>query len=343
MANEIRLWRVNSEDDLKEISHARLNLEERIENWLENDISMISTNLLVIGRQIKTVYGKYLDLLCIDDEGDLVIVELKRDKTPRDVTAQILDYASWVKDLSNKEITDIADSYLYKFDSNLEETFENKFDKELPEVLNENHKMLIVASRMDGSTERIINYLSDEYGVGINVVTFQYFKDENNKEFIGRVFLIEPDQVDYNVKTKSGSKRRSSLSYEELKSLAEENDVIDIYEKLVNEFNLLFDISGTTLSSITFSQKQENGYKTVAGLYPKKSSKEEGLFFKFYIKRIADYFDIRIEDILDNLPSRFTKDIVVKAWSGGPLKIAGFFKNQEEIDNFVGFIKKLKV
>ncbi|MGM0502922.1 MAG: hypothetical protein ACQERJ_10380, partial [Bacillota bacterium] len=204
------------------------------------------------------------------------------------------------------------------------------------------HKMLIVASRMDGSTERIINYLSDEYGVGINVVTFQYFKDENNKEFIGRVFLIEPDQVDYNVKTKSGSKRRSPLTYEELKSLAEENDVIDIYEELVNELNLLFDRKGTTLSSVTFIGKQEDGNKTMVGLYPKKSSQEDGLFFKLYIKRIANYFDIKVEDVLDSLPSRFTKDKVVEAWSSGPLKVSGFFKTEEEVNNFIEFIKNLK-
>jgi hypothetical protein len=44
-------------------------------------------------------------LLCIERTGDLVIVELKRDKTPREITAQTLDYASWVTELSRERIS----------------------------------------------------------------------------------------------------------------------------------------------------------------------------------------------------------------------------------------------
>ncbi|MEM2292473.1 MAG: hypothetical protein QXX41_04285 [Nitrososphaerota archaeon] len=53
---------------------------------------MISDDLLVIGRQVKTAFEKYIDLLCIKRDGDLVIVELKKDKAPREVIAQILEY-----------------------------------------------------------------------------------------------------------------------------------------------------------------------------------------------------------------------------------------------------------
>lgn len=339
MPKEIKLWQINSNDMLKQINVSKLNLEDRIENWLEKDISMISENLLVIGRQVKTAYGKYIDLLCLNDEGDIIIVELKRDKTPRDVTAQILDYASWIGELSNKEVTDIANDYFYKYDTNLEEAFQNKFDKDLPEVLNESHKMLVVASEMDNSTERIINYLSDEYGVGINVVTFQYFKDEKGNEFIGRIFLIEPEQVDYNVKTKSGSKRRSPLTYEELKREAERNEVLELYQELINGFEICFDFKGTTLSSITFIGKLDESNKTMIGIYPKKSSKEEGIYLDLYITRIAKYFGVQKQDILDKLPPRIKDKEPEEAWSGGPPKLTGYFKNLDEINEFVNYLR----
>lgn len=112
MSQDIKIWGVIDKDCLKEINKTKLNLEERIEKWLENDISMLSNDLLVIGRQIETDFGGIIDLLCVDHSGDIVIVELKRDKTPREITAQILDYASWVKDLSNEKIVEIADRYL---------------------------------------------------------------------------------------------------------------------------------------------------------------------------------------------------------------------------------------
>ena len=56
--------------------------------------------------------GGPIDLLCINAEGDLVIVELKKDRTPRQVTAQALDYASWVDGLSKDEVAEIGDAYL---------------------------------------------------------------------------------------------------------------------------------------------------------------------------------------------------------------------------------------
>ena len=74
--------------------------------------SVLDPNLLVIGREVETDFGGFIDILCIDAAGDLVIVELKRDKTPREVTAQALDYASWVANLSNERVTSIANDHL---------------------------------------------------------------------------------------------------------------------------------------------------------------------------------------------------------------------------------------
>jgi hypothetical protein len=175
MPEDMRLWRVQPNDDLVEITKAKLNLEHRIEGWLQRDIAVIASDLLVIARQLPTAFGGIIDLLCLDRNGDLVVVELKRDKTPRDITAQALDYASAVKDLSYERIKEIADSYLGQ-DGPLQDAFDKAFDTDLPEVLNERHRILIVASEIDAATERIVSYLSDTYGVGINVATFKYFQ-----------------------------------------------------------------------------------------------------------------------------------------------------------------------
>ncbi len=99
MTSEIKLWEIQNGSQLKHVEGSTLDLEERLEDWIEEDISMLSEDLLVIGRQLTTDFGGKIDILCIDRIGDLAIVELKRDKTPRDITAQTLDYASWVKDL----------------------------------------------------------------------------------------------------------------------------------------------------------------------------------------------------------------------------------------------------
>jgi hypothetical protein len=61
----------------------------------------------------------------------LVILELKRDKTPRDIVAQILDYGSWIEQLDAQEIQEIAEDYLGN--QSLEAVFCEKFQvEELP-------------------------------------------------------------------------------------------------------------------------------------------------------------------------------------------------------------------
>lgn len=207
MPEEVKIWKIMEGDKLKEIRRTKLDLENRLECWLENDISIISNNLLIIGRQVRTEFGGEIDLLCLERNGDAVVVELKRDKTPRDVVAQVLDYGSWVSDLSNNKMSEIANAYLGD-NGPLEEAFKHKFNEEIPEVLNENHKLLIVASDMDSSSERIVRYLSNSYGVGINTVSFQYLKDDDGSEFVARVFLIALSQVEQKLQTRPASKRR---------------------------------------------------------------------------------------------------------------------------------------
>ena len=87
MPEEVRLWKIQGGDTLSEISRPALDLEERLERWLERDISVLSPGLLVIGRQVPTDFGGVIDLLCLDRAGDVVVAELKRDKTPREITA----------------------------------------------------------------------------------------------------------------------------------------------------------------------------------------------------------------------------------------------------------------
>lgn len=65
-----------------------------------------------------------------------MIIELKRDKIPREITAQVLDYASWVKNLTADQVQEIARTYL---NSDLEEEFESKFNQDVPESLNQQH------------------------------------------------------------------------------------------------------------------------------------------------------------------------------------------------------------
>ena len=348
MPQDVKIWEIQDGNTLKEIKKSKLDIEARIEDWLEKDISIISTDLLVIGRQVETDFGGVIDLLCLDYNGDVVIIELKRDKTPREVTAQVLDYASWVKELSNEKITEIANRYLGD-KGPLEKAFKEKFGEELPEILNEHHKMIIVASEIDSSTERIIEYLSNTYGVGINAASFHYFRNDEGKEFLARVFLIEPSQVEYRTQTKSTSKRKPPLTYEELEEIAESNGVGELYKKLVEGLTPLFDQKSTTRSSITFIGIINESRLTIFSIIPGESHSErifsgndnsqQGLRFQVYINRMAEYFHVPPDDIMQILPPDCKE---YEPWKGAPRTLAGYFREEDEVDRFINSLVRLK-
>jgi len=340
MAEEIRIWQVENGERLSEINRSKLDFEERLENWLNQDISILSANLLIIGRQVETDYGKYIDLLCLNSNGDLVIVELKKDKTPREVTAQVLDYASWVKDLSHEKIRSLANLYLAKKNINLEETFQQKFGIELPEILNDSHAMLIVASEIDESTERIIKYLSDTYGVNINVAQFQYFKNENGQEFLARVFLIEQSEVEQKAQTKGAKKRAPFPTPQELEEIAENNGIGELYRKIVKGLEEKFTVT-TRRTMINFYGSIENSKKAIFNLVPQNSNTEKGVYFQIYLKRFIEYTNLSEELVFNILPlnRKYWKyyETATEDFSG----FDGFFVSDEEVEKFLNGLQNI--
>lgn len=219
-----KAWILKGEQ-LQEVRRTRLDLEERIERWLESDASIVSEDLLVIGRQVRTDFGGAIDLLCIDSEGDLTVIELKRGMTPREATAQVLEYAAWAQELTAGKIIEIANGYLGDGGS-LSDAFVDKFGRNLPDNLNTAEvSMLLVAADIDERSERVIRYLSDVYGMRINAVTFNYFSSTDGRELLARLFVLEPEQVEYKSQAKGSSKKTPPPTIEELCERADRKGV----------------------------------------------------------------------------------------------------------------------
>jgi len=329
MPDQIRLWEI-SNDQLNEITQSKLDLESRLETWLDNDISILADDLLVIGRQVSTDYGDKLDLLCIDRNGDLVIVELKKDKTAREVTAQALDYASWVQDLSNERVTEIANGYLLiKNGSNLENSFRDKFSSELPDLLNAQHNIIIVAAQIDSSSERIIQYLSETYGVRINVATFQYFRDSSGRELLARKFLMDLPNT--------GGGKRNNLTIKELAEIADSNEFGELYRLLYNGLIPKIFWYKTTKKGLELTGAFQNS-KIILHLLITESTPNDGLKFKVYTDRLSDYLNIDVETLIALLPNY--AQIWQAEWSGSVGE--GFFKTEEQVNKFVAKLNEVR-
>ena len=184
------VWTVSK--DPREVPQGILPSEQMLEEMIVAQPRILSSEWMLIGRQVDTGYGGRLDLLAIAPDGSLVLVELKRDRTPREVVAQALDYASW---LAKQEADDIAAIYgRFSGGRSLSSDFRERFGQTLDEeTLNESHQIVIVAATLDASSERIVNYLNDR-GLAINVLFFQVF-NHGNEQLLSRAWLIDPGEV----------------------------------------------------------------------------------------------------------------------------------------------------
>lgn len=202
MAVEMAIWRM-TEAGPQQLASSPLDSEGRLEDMLVEDPSMTGTDLLILGRQVHTGHGGFVDLLAVDAEGRAHVLELKRDRTPRDVVAQALDYGLWVAGLS---LDDLEQIYLdhHGGEESLGDAFAERFDSPLPDVVNGQQQFTIVASGLDPASERIVEFLAESYGVPINALFFRHF-NEGDRQYLARTWLLDPQQAE----AKAGRSARS--------------------------------------------------------------------------------------------------------------------------------------
>ena len=209
MTIEIGFWRVD--EGVQAIPQGGMASEETLENVLAEKFSIIDPELLIVGRQVSTSHRGRLDLLAMNAYGRLTVVELKRDSTPRESVAQLLDYGSWVGTIDLESLDTIYRRALARVDTDdanprpatLRDAFAQKFgDMPFPTELDDGHDLLLVAAQLDAASERIIDYLRDDYGLNVNAVMFRVFHDDG-RTYLSRAWLKDPAEADANAPSSS--------------------------------------------------------------------------------------------------------------------------------------------
>ena len=105
MSTDIGIWKIDRESSVatKLDPADRMETEKMLEDVVVANPNMLMGGLKLVGRQVSAGTGQ-LDLLGIDEEGRLVVFELKREKLTREAVAQILDYCTYLETLSDSEL-----------------------------------------------------------------------------------------------------------------------------------------------------------------------------------------------------------------------------------------------
>lgn len=154
--------------------------------------------IMMIGRQVVTNLGSVIDLVAVDKSGTLIVIELKRDRTPRETIAQALEYLSFAEDLSYEQLEGIFTNYLGEEATSLADYHRNyfKLKDDEPVAFNKKQKALIVAQRVTGEIKQTANYLRKK-GLDFYCLEFKCFVGPDNETIIAVAEVVgnEPSFV----------------------------------------------------------------------------------------------------------------------------------------------------
>ncbi len=192
----MKLYGISSESKFREYVQIDFQVEHRevlLEDWLENNPDDIVENgqLLIIGRQVTTNLGSFIDLLAIDRQGDVVVIELKRDRTPRETIAQALEYASFIEKLGYEQLEDILRSYTGDESVNLAQYHREYFALSSDEasVFNHDQRIVIVGQTITPEIRQTSTFLRNK-GIRVTCLEFTFFKSNDGQRLLSTDIVI---------------------------------------------------------------------------------------------------------------------------------------------------------
>ncbi|MFZ5572864.1 MAG: endonuclease NucS domain-containing protein [Thermodesulfobacteriota bacterium] len=167
--------------------------EAILEDILTRTPSLLADNLSLIGRQVPTEGGP-LDLLGVDEDGRLVVFELKRGTLTRDAVAQVLDYVSDLAEMDSERLCKLVEDCSGRLGIEKIDDFEDWYGERFPDSdgpTTLTPRAILVGLGVDDRARRIVNYLANT-GVDIQLLTFHAFMNSGQLLFARQVETVSP-------------------------------------------------------------------------------------------------------------------------------------------------------
>ena len=335
----MKLFTINNDGkfvQFKEQVFKNENKEIDLEILLENNPEYFFENskILIIGRQVTTNLNTFIDLLGIDELGNTVVIELKRDKTPRETLAQLIEYASFIDNLDYEQLNDIFQNYSGE-EVGLEEYHQQYYQNGESQNVswNKNSKLVIVAQDITKEIKQTSLYLRKK-GIDVYCVEFKYFVNNSNIKMISSDFVVGDEEF-IRQKVNSETQLPKTTQSKFIETLNENGKFV--FKRLfdfANKENLLLRWGSKGFSlNLSF----ENGFVGLCFGYPPTSVFKQSIYtgFEEITKKVNNPEKI-ISDFRTELKSQKNFEV-----AGKNLKWLITKKSEAEINNFMGTLKTL--
>lgn len=151
--------------------------EALLETLCVGSPDLLMNGLTLIGRQLPTGSGP-LDLLGVDEDGRLVVFELKRGVLYRESVAQVLDYASQLAEMDADVLAKLIETNSGQNGIEPIADFRDWYSQEFPnneDPFGDTPRMVLVGLGVDDRARRIVDFLAKS-GIDVQLLTFHGFE-----------------------------------------------------------------------------------------------------------------------------------------------------------------------
>lgn len=201
---------------MQEVDFARLGFQERrdIQEWVAANPGILGDDLLIVGKEFSGFdrTNERLDLLAVDQDGRLVVIELKRDDTGADAHWQAIKYASYLRRASVEHIVGMLANYRGVSEGDAANMLQQHLGADDLNALNNDQRIILASHRFAPEVTSAALWLN-ERAPGDNLITciqlMPYQDEQTDSLYVQANTIIPvPGAEDYIVGISSAQDKR---------------------------------------------------------------------------------------------------------------------------------------
>lgn len=190
MGADPQLFRIDPQNHqseaIKEVDFGQLGFQERkhIQEWVAANPDILGENLLIVGKEFSEFdrTNERLDLLAVDEDGRLVVIELKRDDTGTNVHWQAIKYASYMRRIDAERIIGTLANHAEVSSQDAEAMLLQHIKSDDLNGLNHDQRIIIVSHRFAPEVTSAVLWLNEKASVEdlMTCVQLTPYKDQES-------------------------------------------------------------------------------------------------------------------------------------------------------------------
>ena len=288
--SKVGLWHIQSDRPVK-LKEVSLDLEKNLEEWIEQDTSLVQNGLVIVSRQIIFEGGR-LDLLALDPLGRWVVIEIKAGAVRNETIAQALYYSAILSHLPTADLHQKVDDYLKPRGMSLAVLLKERGIEPLDAGDSRELLIMLVGTHQASGLNRVVEHLVSDYKFPISVITFDIHQTLTGE----RILTRELTEEDTYQTPSTGKTKKPLVSIDGLVSKADMEGAGDLFRRMRDAADRHGFYARTYANSVMYAPPQ-NHTRMLFTVWVGNNKKD---MLKTYIghSAFAEYYPVTEEEAL---------------------------------------------